>query len=177
MPPLLQYQEILPLTSRLSCPSSPSGDGGWGGLLAIYYLPVPEREDRLAPALPGGGLGLGRRSSHSISRKDLWGVGCACTAAATGKGSMHSAAAAGGGGGGGTASPSRLGAPGPSAQFAEAGARGKGRYKNLQEHALPSGVLLPEISLSKCAQRCVCTEVSQSVIYSRELTGKQLIGA
>lgn len=65
------FQEILPLTSHLSCPSSPGGDWGWGGPLAIYYLPVLEEADRLAQGLPGGGLGLGRWGSRSISSKYL----------------------------------------------------------------------------------------------------------
>lgn len=70
------FWKILPLTLHLSCPSSPHRRQGWGGLLAIYHLPLLKEEDRPAPGLPGGGLGLGRRSSHLISHEYLLRVSC-----------------------------------------------------------------------------------------------------
>lgn len=70
------FWKILPLTLHLSCPSSPHRRQGWGGPLAIYYRPLLEEEDRRAPGRPGGGLGLGRRSSHLISHEYLLRVSC-----------------------------------------------------------------------------------------------------
>lgn len=70
------FWKILPFTLHLPCPSSPHRRQGWGGLLAIYYLPLLEEEDRPAPGLPGGGPGLGRRSSPLISHKYLLRVSC-----------------------------------------------------------------------------------------------------
>lgn len=108
-------QEISQLTSHLSCPSSPRRLGP--GRAPGHLLPASAGGGgQAAPGLPGAGLGLGRWSSHSISHKYLWGVGCVQRAAGRPAGQRCH---------GGEGTPTRLGteAIGPQASMSWRGSR------------------------------------------------------
>lgn len=57
-------------------PHHHSGTEARAGSQPSIFLPVLEEADRLAPGLPGGGLGLGRWSPRSVSCKYLLGARC-----------------------------------------------------------------------------------------------------